>query len=172
VKIILLPGLGKENKEWVREVAMLLRPIADSIQVHHYGHWYNEREFNWKEELNTLIRATEKENKFMIIGKSTGAALALKAIREHGIKPEACVFVSVPMKWATSQGLPLEQWLADQSVRSLFIHNKKDPSFSYKDLEKLARHKGHSVISLSGKANSYPALEIAEHIEEFIKQKS
>lgn len=172
VKVILLPGMSKENKSWIRDMALLLRPLASSISVHHYDHWYENRTFNFNDELERLIQTIGKEKEYVLIGKSAGAALALKAIKDKRASPCASILMGLPVNWARERHLPLESWLHGGSVPTLFIQNEKDPAFSYALLDALVKKskRMHSAThALPGTTHDYKTTEVVPLIEAFIK---
>lgn len=121
MKIILLPGADKGNKVWARELAMFLRPTADSIQVHHHNHWYEGGGFHIEHEKENISRLLNDKNT-IVIGHLEGADIAIDSLKNQKTLPKA--FIAITKKNNSSEIDNLEK--RNVKVLTLKETNKSD----------------------------------------------
>jgi predicted alpha/beta hydrolase family esterase len=170
---LFLPGNNKENKQWCES-------LRDSFDVKnkimlYYDHWKKEGNIDWNTELNKTIGLSNKE-KVIVIGKSAGCILGMKAQSLGYIDVSAYIFIGFPYYWAVNRGDNVDYLLENLRTKSLFIQKPKDPVIGYKELSNLLKAKGINVKTLEYKregeendSHDYKDISyLKEQIESFI----
>lgn len=130
--IILLPGNGSHNKEWIESVR---DAIGGEILV--YEHWKTgEKVIDFEKETKRLAEMAQDEE-VEIFAKSAGCLLAIKAVHEGGIRVRKAVFVGAAVRWGEELGLPVSEWLKDWTFPTLFIQAVGDPAIPGEELRPL-----------------------------------
>jgi hypothetical protein len=136
--LILLPGNGRYNKAWIDEVRENLQDLFLSTHVVYYDHWFAEdekKEITIETEQKKLLEIAANLDEYVIFAKSAGSLVTIKSIHEGLIAPEKCIFTGHPVNWARYRNYPVEQWIKDYSVPTLFIQKTLDPVFSFEELK-------------------------------------
>ncbi len=171
MNLYLLPGNSPHNKEWIKQVEEALKPLFKETKVQFYKHWETGEEIADLEYESNKLKNDFKENS-LIFAKSLGIVITLKTIKEHKVKPKACIFAGAPINWCKKNNIPIETLLKGLKTKALFIQNKNDPAFSSKDLKELLEKnklKNYKLIELEGNTHEYSDLPKIKHlIEEFI----
>jgi hypothetical protein len=134
--LVLLPGNSKYNKEWIDEVRDYLGDLFVSTHVLYYDHWFVEEdiEIDLEVEQKKLLAIVENLDEYVIFAKSAGSLVTIKSIHEKLIEPKFCIFTGHPVNWARYRNYPVEQWIKDYAIPTLFIQKTTDPVFSFKEL--------------------------------------
>lgn len=173
MKLILLGGNHKSNREWIEEVEKATRHMFDSTKIQYYDHW-EERAGNidFGKELKRLISNAKRLKNLVIFAKSAGTMLTLKGVYKREIFPERCVFVGTAVNWGKACGLDVDTWLEKFSVPTLFVQKREDPAISYADLQALLVQKNvanFKTIRVAGDDHHYGDIkELRKLIREFI----
>lgn len=153
LKVLLLPGNGIHNKAWIERVQS---DIGGDILS--YAHWQSgEKLIDFDVEGERLKEMAEMQSVF-VFAKSAGAVLAMKTVRELGLRVEKAVFVGMPVSWGMERGLPVDVWLQEWSVPTLFIQKEHDPAFSASALAEFLSGE-HELLILKGEDHEYAELE-------------
>ncbi|MBI5794022.1 hypothetical protein HZA87_02970 [Candidatus Uhrbacteria bacterium] len=152
-KLVLLPGNGAHNREWIESVQARL---GGQIQI--YRHWQSgEALIQFDHEADVLARVADGES-ICVFAKSAGCFVAMKAVREQGVKIERAVFVGVAVEWGEELKIPVREWLADWDVPTLFVHKIQDPVIHLDHLKPLLPA-GSELLDLPGADHDYLELD-------------
>ncbi len=153
-----------KNKHWIEAVADNFRPHFSNVQSLHYSHWDSgHNAFNFELEASKLIKKMENSKKFVVFAKSAGAILALQAIHDKKLTPQACIFVGSAVGWARETQKDVDLWLRGYSLPTLFIQKTSDPAISFEDLKKtliLSKAKNYKLLQLPGDNHDYEDIEL------------
>jgi len=60
MKLLLLAGNSKSNKEWIEEVNVNLHDLFDESEILYYSHWYSEepKDIDLDQEIERLAKLT------------------------------------------------------------------------------------------------------------------
>lgn len=157
MNLILLPGNNKSNKEWIQKIEVELKDLFDSTLIQYYDHWKDNKPIiDLDLELNELVKNNNAVD--VVFAKSAGILLALKAIKNHLIKPKKCIFVGFPINWARINNFDIDIWLENYQIPTMFIQNSEDPAFSFKDLREFLYKKAlknYDIVELPGNSHDY-----------------
>lgn len=170
MKLVVLPGNSKSNKEWSEKTVDAFSEFFADQYIQAYSHWEEGKEII---DFDVEARKLEKnvgEGKFSIIAKSAGAMLTIYSVSKGLVKPEKCVFLGLPILWAEEHNFNLKDWFEKFNIQTLVIQNSNDPVTSYSELKKFVddndlRHT-LTLIEIEGADHKY---DDAEKIRELIK---
>lgn len=138
MNIVILGGNSPKNKLWNDEMSAVLREHFDTVSCITYDHWEsNVPTIDLKAEAKKLEQLCSSEKACIVVAKSVGTLVSIRAIRELGIQPIACIFAGVPIVWATDNDIFLTDLLTGYKTPTLFIQQKDDPFGSFQQLKKL-----------------------------------
>lgn len=163
MNLILFGGNSIINKQWLHDLAAVLKPHFSSTYIHHYRHWETGEELiDLDYELEVLTKNLPAEP-YIVIAKSAGVLLTLKGIAEEVLKPQKCIFLGTPISWAKNNNFEVDTWLHKHIVPTLFVQQTYDPALPFKDL----RHYLHKAD-----IHNYQLLEVAgeDHMYDDIRQ--
>ncbi|GIW66474.1 MAG: hypothetical protein KatS3mg095_0372 [Candidatus Parcubacteria bacterium] len=164
MKIIILPGNSSKNKIWAQNLKKELQTKFNDIIIQEYKHWETKEPLiDLNQELEKLKNLIVKiRDSYIIIGKSAGVILALKAIYEIKITPKLCIFLGSAINWAKNNRLIgeslLKAWLKEYKIPTLFIQKSKDPAINVDELKKLLNEnqvKNYEIYQISGEDHEY-----------------
>ncbi len=126
MKLIVLPGNSKRNKEWADGAAAAGSSSFDPVYKHYYQHWdTGEEVINFDLELR---RVTEQAGvgEFAVFAKSAGSVLTINGNYLGKFKPARCLFVGLPL------GTPEQEAQLGEKIHALtvpvtIIQNTGDP---------------------------------------------
>lgn len=151
--LIILPGNSVKNRKWGEAVAEHYSEQFDETFMLIYDHWETGEETM---EFSKEVKKIEKQvndwpnsTDITIIAKSSGALLALLAIKQGVVAPVRCVFFGIPFDLA-SQTVFKNNWssLQDFSIPTIAFHNDDDPVADYTFTKKTIEEKGSNNIKL------------------------
>ena len=168
MKIVILPGNHPVNKEWINLIKNPLKQLFEKVLVLYYSHWNNQKELiDLEKEINSIPKGE------IVLAKSVGIILALKAIYEKKINPLKCIFIGTPVDWAEKSNIGFKRYLKDFKIPTLFIQNSGDPIYTSDNLRKLLRAKNvrnYSFYEFKEGSHDYDNFDkIVELIEKFIR---
>lgn len=177
MKLILLPGVSRKNKEWISEVDSSLKNLFSKTYVQEYLHWQKEMaDMDFELELERLVKKAGSLSNYMIFAKSAGVILALKAIYEKLIKAEGCIFCGMAVFWARARGFDVDLWVKNYSTPTLFIQKASDPAFPSRDLRELLQKVGATnfrLVEIPGEDHHYGDIGgLKELTCEFLKSRN
>ncbi len=166
MKLIVLPGNSPLNKQWGEKVEAALRSHFSSIYVQQYSHWNKNPNIDFVVEIKKLIDHAKDKESYIVLAKSAGILLVLKAICEEGFKPKKCIFLGTPWSWALEKGEDMGPWLKGLTIPLLFIQEKEDPICSYNQLKQILtklKLTDYPLKEIPGKDHAY--LNIADFLD-------
>ena len=159
MNLILLGGNNWRNKGWIEEVEKALKPDFDQTWVQYYDHWQvGPALIDMEVEMEKLVKKAAGFGEYIIFGKSAGPILAMRAIKERGLRPGKCVFVGTAVSWGEKQGFEAEKWLEGYAVRTLFIQRAEDQVMTAGELREALNRKGvtnYKFTELPGRSHHY-----------------
>jgi len=158
MKLLLLPGNSKRNKEWIERVAEACAPFFDEVVCAAWSHWTTDREMiDIESEAARIGRLVSGWSSYAVFAKSAGILVALRAMRDGVLKPEKCIFVGLPVDWATEKKMGLVDLLGTLKIQALFIQHTADPACRAKGVRDLLDELGIAgqVIDLPGDTHEY-----------------
>jgi len=173
MKLIVLPGNSKSNKEWSEKTAHVFSDLFTDQYLQTYSHWDEAKDIiNLEIELKKLAEASNR-NECIVIAKSAGAVLAIYGISKNLFKPKKCVFFGLPVLWAEENNFDLKSWFERYNIPTLIIQNSQDPITSClevrKFIEELSLADNVRIIEIDGNDHKYSDIEVVKkEIEYFL----
>lgn len=152
----------------MEKIAEKLKPQFSSYYIQSYEHWKNNGEplmdfalesQKLKEYISTL------SEDYIILAKSIGVLLALKTMHEGIIAPKRCYFLGTAVKLAKRLEYPLEVWISNYAVPTLFVQKNEDPACTVVELKELLVNKSvknASLVTIPGTDHNYDDMELIE----------
>lgn len=135
MNLILLGGNSPTNKQWLHDLATVLKTHLPSSYIHHYRHWETGEELiDLDYELEVLTKNLPAVP-YIVLAKSAGVLLTLKGVAEKLLSPQKCIFLGTPILWAKGNHFAVDSWLNNYSLPTLFIQQAHDPAMSFNDLK-------------------------------------
>lgn len=136
MKLVILPGNSKSNKEWSEKIANTFSEFFPDQYIQAYSHWDEGKEVIDFDMEAGRLKENVKNGEFYIIAKSAGAMLTIYSVSKNLIKPAKCVFLGLPILWAEELNFDIKGWFQKFNVQTLVIQNSNDPVTSYSELKK------------------------------------
>lgn len=159
MKLIILPGNAKSNEMWANDSADAFSDTSADIHQQRYSHWdTGEKLIDFDAELKKLSEAVKNEHGYVIFGKSAGAMLAIYGVYKGEIKPERCVFVGLPIHWASKYKFPLDEWLEKFDVPTVLAQQSEDPLASFNEVRSLLsklKKDNMRIVEIPGNDHEY-----------------
>ncbi|MEI7604442.1 MAG: hypothetical protein WCJ19_05490 [bacterium] len=174
MKLILLGGNSKYNKDWIEKVELALSDIFDTTYIQYYEHWLDDSKkgIDLEIELKKLKEYVKDTKDYMIFAKSAGSILTVKGCVEKVIRPERCVFTGFAYPWAMGRKIDIDNLLRNYFVPTMFIQESKDPALSYKQLTEIIyklRVPNTTMQEIPGNDHNYEDIEkLKELIQNYI----
>ena len=131
MKYMFLPGNSASNKEWIDRLAL---EFDEPKEVLYYNHWSeNKKDLDFNTELRIL--STLPKEDYIVIAKSAGCVLALKAVEEGILRVRKCFFIGFPILYISKLDINIES-LLDNDIETIFIQKSKDYQIGFDDLKK------------------------------------
>lgn len=164
MKLLLLAGNSKSNKEWIEEVHTNLQDLFDESEILYYSHWDSEvpKDIDLDLEIERLASLTNGLEDYIIFAKSAGSLATLKAIYLNKINPKKVFILGLPANWGRENDYEFEEWLMSLTHQTTFIQKTSDPQMSFQDLnEFLQQYKNlnHELIEVEGDTHHYENVE-------------
>ncbi len=130
MKLIVLPGNSKRNKEWADGAAAASVSSFDDVYKHYYKHWETGEELiNFDFELAQVVEKVGDEA-IAVFAKSAGSVLTINGNYLGKLKPVKCLFVGLPLG-TPEQEAQLGEKILSLSVPTTIIQNTNDPYSDY-----------------------------------------
>ncbi len=139
MKLIILPGNAKRsNEQWALDAEAVFSDSGTDVQQQRYSHWdTGGKLIDFDVELKKLVEAVKNESGYVIFGKSAGALLAIYGVYKGELKPERCVFVGLPLAWASEKAVPLQVWLEKFDIPTIILQQSEDPEASCSEVQQI-----------------------------------
>jgi hypothetical protein len=149
MNIVLLGGNAVINKEWVEEIAKNVVDLFEKAIVQDFYHWQSgEEDIDPDREVKQLESITKDWKEYIVLAKSAGTLVTLKALYEKRISPRSLIFFGFPYAWSKEKGWDTDKYLEDLKIPVFFIQKSEDWAMRYDDLEPLVKEKVKSKYRL------------------------
>ena len=158
MKVVLLGGNHKLNKEWVDEIAQSVGDLFEQAVVQNFYHWSQEHGMiDLDKEADQLEKIVEGWDEYIVFAKSAGTLVTLKCLHEGRISPGKLIFVGLPYEWGKEKGWDVDAYLKSLKIKTLFIQKPHDWAMAYSALETLLTEKvGANYETLEYKREGEP----------------
>lgn len=173
--LVLLTGNSEKTKPWIEDLAKTLQPLFSSTTAQEYDHWGKGQDavLDVAAELAKLEKTVAHFERYVLLGKSAGCLVILKGIREGTLDPAFCIFLGLPVAWAKTNNNPLDLYLHDYAVPTLFLQKEHDPAIGAKELALLLQEKqvlNSQLVAVPGNDHHYEDLQlIKQSVQAFLK---
>lgn len=148
-KVILLPGNGAHNRQWIEDAQSRI-----GGEILYYRHWEAaEPTIDFTIETQRFKELADGQS-IEVFAKSVGTLLAMKAVREVGVRIEKAVFVGTAVNWGMERGILVREWLKEWDIPTLFVHKENDVVISANELSTILDGR-HEVLVLQGADHDY-----------------
>lgn len=135
MNVLFLGGNSHRHEVWIHEMADTLGGPFDGVVVHDYKHWKTgEKWVDLDYEVAEIGAKMTDLEPYVVFAKSIGTMITLKAMHQNLLRPQACVFLGLPLNAITDMDLPAVEWLSETSTPIYFMHNEHDPYGSAEEL--------------------------------------
>jgi hypothetical protein len=173
--LIILPGNSKEyNEQWLYDSEKAYKDLFESTTTHVYESWKTGKETaDVKKEAEKLVAEAKKlKGAYVVLAKSIGTIITVKAVGEGKISPEKCVFVGCPWgSFANEQG-DFSDLIAKYKVPTLFIQQTDDMFFKFAELENVIEKyniENYDLMEIEGNNHAYDNYDdIKQWMKDFI----
>jgi len=145
--------------------------LFDSVTLHVYKHWEENRgedHADMEFEAQKLAeRAGQLQGEYVIVAKSVGVPITIRAVVENGAKPTKCIFLGGAVKGADDN---LLAQIAKFDIPTLFIQQTNDPIvFTHEEMEKFLEENWKGDYKLIEAAGDNHAYDNYEEIKGWVK---
>jgi len=135
MNVLVLGGMSPRHKEWVRQVASVLKPHFNEVRLLDYRHWDQEgAEMNLEYEITQTTMLAQDLGDYVVVAKSIGTVVAILANSRDLISPARCVFMGFPLKVVLATIPEVADALPKLPVDTTFLHNDHDPLGAAEDI--------------------------------------
>ena len=166
MKLIILPGNSKSNREWNQKASEVLKSYFPERYIQDYSHWDSDTDIlDFEVEAKKLSDNIGTEE-CMIFAKSAGSLLAAYCISKNLIKPKKSVFLGLPVLWAKEHGFEIDKWFQGYEVPTVILQNANDPIASFdvmkSFIDTLDIKQSIDLIKLDGDDHKYDDFQLIE----------
>ncbi len=128
---LLLPGNSSRHGEWIEKLKTALLPYLDDVKTQHYRHWQSgEERADINHEITVAKQQTDGFEPYVVVAKSIGTVIAVKATAEQVLHPEKLILLGIPVNGGAQAEL-FRQWLRLVNAPVIIIQNTSDPLGSF-----------------------------------------
>lgn len=166
MKIHVLPGIDPKTEQWANNLIKQLGTADGSVTVQRYLHWEST---DIPVQRNKEIERLKGCSMNLLIGKSLGVGLGLRACIKGIIKPEKAIFIGTPLTSLLKQGHDLKSMVKDAGVPSLYIQQKEDPLGGAASLQNTLPDS--RIVEVPGGDHQYMNIELlVNHIQKWLQK--
>ena len=169
--IIILGGNSSNNIKWLKQMELTYKNDYNVYGVY-YDNWFNNTDINYELELNKLKNITKDLKEYIIICKSAGSVLTLKAIEKELINPSKIIIMGLPLKYIKLINIDIKKLIfnAKNNREILIIQQKDDPQGKSKEVYEIIGN-DIELIEIPGHHHVYTKYDkIKELIDNFINK--
>ncbi|MEO6761233.1 MAG: hypothetical protein ABI220_02535 [Candidatus Saccharimonadales bacterium] len=156
---LVLGGQSIKHKQWVRDVAVALKPHFEAVVYLDYMHWQTgEADIDLEYEIFQAANLAKSLGNYVIVAKSIGVIVAILAIARGVITPQKCVFAGFPLNVVESS-LPEVASALKSLPPVTFIQNGADPLGSAGSVQAYLDSylaSGYNLKIILGNTHDYP----------------
>jgi AcrR family transcriptional regulator len=153
-------GLSGRKPSTLPQMQALLAALGlGDAPIQTYGFWKEADHPNPDVGPEALIAAASGAE--LVVAKSIGTQVAMLACRDHGLAPDACVFLATPLR--RFEALDLIPLLEGHCVATdtLFVQQTADYNGAYADLARIVRRYPRSrIVEIPGDDHLYEDIEL------------
>jgi len=160
MKVLGLPGVKIETKEWMQSLFSALGENSFESKVHLYRHWSDDIEADIDHEASCL----ENLSVDLVIAKSLGTLVTTHAFASFNFEPKTAVLIGSPLKrhGLHNYGL-LKMFL--ESVPTHFIQQTSDFNGSFEQLREIVQpYQNANVTEVPGDDHIYGDIDELQKI--------
>lgn len=169
-KMLILGGNDKINISWIEEKQKEYN-INYNVEIIKYDNWFNNEIINFDNEINKISSLVDSKNIDVVIAKSIGILLSLKAIKRNILAPKIIIFMGYPLNALKEEKINIFNNLLELGAQTkmLMIQQNEDPLCHAKKLKELITDK-IPIINIDGNDHTYNEIKIIKkYIDEFIE---
>jgi len=157
--IILLPGNSLKNKAWADTWSQAFIDKGFTVSTQYYDHWNSGAEFadvsHEIEKLEGIAKGAKGD--YVIVAKSIGSFITMKAMVLGKVHPTQCVFFGFPVPWLEKNGHEPTSIISQYSkTRTTIFQNNQDPIAPFEMIRSLFIYKSNvSCIELIDNTHNY-----------------
>jgi len=139
-----MPGCQGINSIWEKDILKGYSNSFDKILLFKFSTCKGDycEEVDLDEEIKNFSKLVESlEGECVVFARKISCLLVLKAFYNINFRPKKCVFLGLPISWALVNNFPINDWLSDYNVPTLFVQRKLDPLFYFSDLKNYLNHR-------------------------------
>ena len=160
MKILGLPGVKIETKEWMQSLFSALGANSFESKIHLYRHWSDNVEADIDYEASCL----ENLSVDLVIAKSFGTLITTHTFASFNFKPKTAVLIGSPLKRHGLDNFGLLKRFVE-SVPTLFIQQTSDFNGSYGELKEVVQtYPNGSIVEVPGNDHIYSNIEELQKI--------
>lgn len=166
MKIHFLPGIDPKTEQWANDLLKELGAANGAATVQRYLHWESaDIPVQREAEIERLKGCSMN----LLIGKSLGVGLGLRACIQGIIKPERAVFIGTPLTSLVKQGHDMRAMVKGAGVSSLYIQQKDDPLGGAASLQETLPD--CKIVEVPGEDHQYTDIKLlVRHIQEWLNK--
>ncbi|HLP79341.1 MAG TPA: hypothetical protein VK158_01795 [Acidobacteriota bacterium] len=166
--VIVLGGLSHKNEAFVQTLSEEFSKFTPT-QYLAYDHWKTDGHMDFDAEIKKLVETIGRNTNFILVAKSAGILVCLKAIMEHGIVPKHCFFFGTPVTFSKTVNMSFEELMKYPPANAVFIQNEHDPAYSASELKPIVESKKCTLITLAGSTHEYAVQDVLDIVKGTIK---
>ena len=170
MNLIIMPGCQGVNSIWEKDILRGYNKKFEKIVLFSFntcGGDYCE-EVDLEKELERFKKLINNlDSDYVIFARKISCLLVLKAFYELGIKPRKCVFLGMPVSWALINNFPINNWLENYNIPTIFVQRKLDPLFYFNDLKNYLNHrnvKDYIIADIDYLDSEYDKIDVYKRI--------
>ena len=154
MKILGLPGVKSETKEWMQALLSALQETPFDFEIAQYRHWSGDHNPDINHEANCLAETSVD----FVIAKSFGTIISTLAFDSYNFKPQKAIFIGSPLSRHRRSNYELLSKFVS-SVPTLFIQQSFDPNGSYAELNDVVEtYQYGTIVEVPGNDHVYSDL--------------
>jgi hypothetical protein len=158
-ELVILGGMHPSQEAWAHSVAGRVQHQYPNTVVQSYEHWGTSNGMDIDLEAAKLAQHVDGWQRHTVVARSAGTWVVLKAIHEGLISPTNCILLGTAVQFGRDNKLPIDTWLQDYSVPTLFAQNTADPAIGFNALRDLLRQRSvtnATLLELPRSDHDYP----------------